>query len=235
MRVDELAVLVEEDRRRERDARLDLRRDLEVRVAVARIRHGELLQELAGVAVVVLAVKAQERNLLAKSEPRLLKRGELATARRAPRRPLVHDYGVPAQLLHARVEVALLPADQLIRLVVQRLQLGCCAGECTLDLRLRGCGALRLRFAATSQENGGQKDWDCNSHADKASHSGRGNDRDPAVARYGCFNGCQRVAETRAAAARMQGFPKRRQYTARSDALRDSDGCGSGRAHPLST
>src|SRR3954449_1563103 len=95
VRVDELALAVEEDRRREGDARLDLRRDLQIGVAVARVGDGEALEELACVAVVVLAVQAKEGNLLAKLQPRLLEGRELAAAGSAPGCPLVDHHRVP--------------------------------------------------------------------------------------------------------------------------------------------
>ena len=120
-------------------------------------------------------LEAEERNPLAKCQSGLLKGGELATAWRAPRCPFVHDDRIPTQLLHARVEVALAPADQLVCLVVQRLQLRRGTGESPLDLSGRRRLALRLGFAATCKENGGQEDWNCDSHAGKASHSGFGN------------------------------------------------------------
>src|SRR4051794_1556858 len=91
VRVDELAPAVEEDRRGEGDARLDLRRDLQVGVAVARVADGEALQELASVAVVVLSIHSKERNPLSKLQPGLLECGELASARRTPGCPLVDD------------------------------------------------------------------------------------------------------------------------------------------------
>src|SRR4051812_12282618 len=92
VRVDELPLAVEEDRRGEGDARLDLRRDLQVGVAVARVAHGKALQELARVAVVVLSVQAKEGNPLSYLQPGLLERGELASAWRGPGCPLVcHD------------------------------------------------------------------------------------------------------------------------------------------------
>src|SRR3954447_17936308 len=95
VRVDELALAVEEDRRREGDARLDLRRDLQIGVAVARVGDGEALQELASVAVIVLAVQAKEGNLLAKLQPRFLEGRELAAAGSAPGCPLVDHHRVP--------------------------------------------------------------------------------------------------------------------------------------------
>src|SRR4051794_28944747 len=158
VRVDELALAVEEDRRRERYAGLNARRDLQVRVAIARIRHGEALEELTSVAVVVLSVEAQERNLLAERDTGLLEGRELAAARRAPGRPLVHDDGIAAQVGELLLKVALLAPDQLIRLRVKRAELRRRAGKRLLHRRGGRRGALWLGFAAAGRENGDQED-----------------------------------------------------------------------------
>ena len=73
--------------------------DLEVGVAVARVRERQLLEEGRGRVVGVLRVDAEEGDLLAALRRQRLEEGELGAAGPAPRRPLVDDDRIAAQLL----------------------------------------------------------------------------------------------------------------------------------------
>src|SRR5439155_20452717 len=129
--------------------------DAEVPVAVARIADRELAEEAACVAVVVLRVDAHEGDSPAETGRQPLEEGELPAAGPAPRRPLVHNDGVAAELPESLLEGAGAATQQLVGLAVEGRK-GC--GRAGKRARAGLPGALWLARAARRERQSAHHD-----------------------------------------------------------------------------
>ena len=149
--VGQLALGVVEAGARRRD-RLELGRDLQLGILVAREAHRVLREELTGIGVVVLDVHAEEGDLRAALDRLLLEEGELRAAWRAPRRPAVDHDRIAAQLTQPGAEGVDPAVQELVGLVVHLGE----RGRRILRAVARLGGALRLVGSAAQQGGAGE-------------------------------------------------------------------------------
>lgn len=122
MAEDELARAAIEHRRWKRPAAPKHARHTAIGVKIVRIWNRTSLEELGGVAAVVLRVDSKESDPASVLAGLMSKEWELKAAWPAPRSPLVDDHRVAAQVRQPRLERLGPPVEQLIGLFLQPLQ-----------------------------------------------------------------------------------------------------------------